>query len=289
MKRSDTTHTAILFAGQGAQFKGMGKEVFPLFPELTELASDVLGYSIERLCVDDPEAKLRYTEYTQPALYVVNALNYYHQRERTPALRDARFLLGHSLGEYNAMLAAEVFDFETGLRLVQKRGELMGKASAGGMAAILRTPVERVRQVLAEYELDAIDVANFNTPTQTIIAGTSEALASAEKAFGASGLLFHPLNVSAPFHSRYMTDAQAVFARFVAQFELRAPRVPVVANYTARPYEAHAIETTLVRQIANSVRWVESVRYVLDQGDIEWVEIGGATLTKMVKEIAAAR
>jgi trans-AT polyketide synthase/acyltransferase/oxidoreductase domain-containing protein len=281
--------TAILFPGQGAQFKGMGKDVFPLFPELTELASDILGYSIERLCVSDPEGKLRYTEYTQPALYVVNALNYYNQRNERPELEDAQFLLGHSLGEYNALLAADVFDFETGLRLVQKRGELMGRGREGGMAAILGTRIEQVRQVLSEYRLDEVDVANFNTPTQVIIAGPKEAMAAAEKAFGASGFTYYPLNVSAPFHSRYMADAQAIFARFAAQFDFRSPKVPVIANYTAKPYENDAIETTLANQIANCVRWVESIRYVMDRGDVEFVEIGSAILMKMVKEIGASR
>ncbi|MCD4505236.1 ACP S-malonyltransferase [Chromobacterium piscinae] len=280
---------AILFPGQGAQFKGMGKDVFPLFPELTELASDILGYSVERLCVSDPEGKLRYTDYTQPALYVVNALNYYNLKNERPELGDAHFLMGHSLGEYNALLAADVFDFETGLRLVQKRGELMARAREGGMAAILGARIEQVRHIMSDHHLDEIDIANLNTPTQAIIAGPKESMVAAEKAFDSSGFTYYPLNVSAPFHSRYMEDAQAVFVRFAAQFAFRSPKSAVIANYTARPYENNAIEATLIKQIANCVRWVESVRYVMDQGDVEFIEVGSTILTKMVKEVGSER
>lgn len=280
---------AILFSGQGAQFKGMGKDLFPRFPEFTELASDTLGYSIERLCVSDPEGKLRYTEYTQPALYVVNALNFYYLRNEKPELRDIQFFLGHSLGEYNALLAAEVFDFEMGLRLVKKRGELMGNVCEGGMAAILGAKAETVRQVLLANKLDSIDLANFNTPTQVIIAGINVAMQEAEKVFAKNELTYFPLNVSAPFHSRYMSDAQAKFASFAAQFAFTPPRVPVIANSTARPYEANAIAKTLSNQIVSCVLWASSIEYVMSQGGTEFVEVGSTILTKMVNEIRASK
>jgi len=119
--------TCFMFPGQGSQAKGMGQDLFDAYPELTRNASDLLGYSIKDLCLKNPDGLLDRTDYTQPALFVVNALSWLRERERsgTPA-----YFVGHSLGEYNALFAAEVFDFETGLRLVQKRGSLM--ALAGG-------------------------------------------------------------------------------------------------------------------------------------------------------------
>ena len=133
----------------------------------------------------DPEHQLGLTQYTQPALYVVNALGYFKKLDEGSSDVQVDFLAGHSLGEYNALLAAEVFDFETGLKLVQKRGELMGADSGGSMAAVLGIKAEEVKQLLTEHQLDSIDLANFNTPTQIVIAGKTEAVLEAEKIFKA--------------------------------------------------------------------------------------------------------
>jgi trans-AT polyketide synthase/acyltransferase/oxidoreductase domain-containing protein len=127
---------ACIFPGQGSQFKGMGGAVFPLFPELVKQASDILGYSLEDLCINDRQGLLSKTQYTQPALYVVNALHYLNEWGAKSVTRPD-YLAGHSLGEYNALFAAGVFSFETGVRLVKKRGELMGTSMGGGMAAVL--------------------------------------------------------------------------------------------------------------------------------------------------------
>lgn len=275
----------VMFPGQGAQKKGMGKDLFPAFPELTQRASEVLGYSIERLCVEDPDNQLGQTQFTQVALYVVGALGYLQRKQNNDPLVDADFFIGHSLGEYNALLAADAFDFETGLRLVMKRGELMGAANGGAMAAVVRVDVDRIRKVLADAGLDAIDVANFNTPTQTVISGPAAELAKAVEAFGKEKIVAIPLKVSAAFHSRYMREARDQFAEFVSQFSFRAPRKPVIANVTARPYESDRIAENLSDQIASPVRWVDSVRYALAQQATEFVEIGSSILAPMVKEI----
>ena len=280
---------AIIFPGQGSQFKGMGKDLFPLFPELVRNAADILGYSIEELCLTDAQGHLSQTQYTQPALFVVNALHYFRQRDLHAG--DSRwqpdFLAGHSLGEYNALLAAGVFSFETGLRLVKKRGELMGAASGGGMAAVLGIPASEVRAMLHEHKLEHIDVANFNTPTQTVIAGERDALAAASDLFVQRNLRCVTLNVSAAFHSRHMRAAQAEFAQFLQQFTFAAPAMVVIANATARPYDPNRIAETLAQQIAAPVQWVDSIRYVMGRGDIEFQEIGASVLSKMVQEIRA--
>jgi trans-AT polyketide synthase/acyltransferase/oxidoreductase domain-containing protein len=275
---------AVLFPGQGAQSKGMGKELFPLYPQLTKTASEILGYSLEELCLEDPGNQLRYTQYTQPALYVVNALGYMKKKREGAADAHADYFAGHSLGEYNALLAAEAFDFETGLRLVQKRGELMGKASGGSMAAVIGVDASRVRQVLDENGLQEIDLANYNTPSQTVISGKAEAVDRADKVFRNANIRCVVLNVTAPFHSRYMQPAQDEFAQVVKQFRFFMPRVPVIANVTARPHQGQ-IPELLVNQITSPVRWNDSIRYLLSQGDMQFTEIGSSILTKMVNEI----
>ncbi|NVD98023.1 ACP S-malonyltransferase [Massilia sp. BJB1822] len=275
---------AVIFPGQGAQFKGMGKDVFPLYPDLVRRASEILGYSLEELCLSDSQNQLSRTRYTQPALFVVNALNYYrHQAQHGGAAPD--FFAGHSLGEYNALLAAGAFSFETGLRLVKKRGELMGAARDGAMAAVLGASASEVQAILDKHQLDQIDIANYNSPTQIVIAGSKDAIAAAEPIFASQNLRYVTLNVSAAFHSRYMQPAQAEFARFLSEFSFTAPTVPVIANASGRPYEADRIAETLAAQIAGPVRWVDSVRYLMGREVDEFQEIGAAVLSKMVLEI----
>jgi trans-AT polyketide synthase/acyltransferase/oxidoreductase domain-containing protein len=283
---------AVLFHGQGAQYKGMGKDVFPACPEYVETASQVLGYSLRDLCLEDPMNRLRLTQYTQPALYVVNALEHFKLVEASGGVRSD-YYAGHSLGEFNALLAAGAFDFQTGLRLVQKRGELMGAANGGGMAAILGPRIEEVVHCLKEWRLDDIDVANLNTPTQHVIAGTAAAIAEAAKKFSSlPDTRCAPLNVSAAFHSRHMLPAQGVFAEFMRSISFNALTTHVIANATARPYEQGQVAQTLASQIAGTVRWAESIRYLMGQGVEAFIEVGnngknfgGNVLTKMVEEI----
>jgi trans-AT polyketide synthase, acyltransferase and oxidoreductase domains len=283
---------AVIFPGQGSQFRGMGKELFPLFPEQVRSASEVLGYSVEDLCLNDRDGLLSKTQYTQPALYVVNALHYYRPQatqEEGGSAKAPMFFAGHSLGEYNALHAAGVFSFETGLRLVQKRGELMGRASGGGMAAVLGISAQEIRGMLDEHRLDGIDIANLNTPTQTVIAGDHEALAAAAQLFSKMNLRYVPLNVSAPFHSRHMQPVQAEFAQFLRGFSFEAPKATVIANATARPYDGSRIADTLARQIANPVHWVDSIRYVMGKGEVEFQELGATILSRMVNEIRSTQ
>lgn len=274
----------ILFPGQGAQFKGMGQNLFPKYRELTEMASDILGYSIERLCTSDDENKLRLTQYTQPALYVVNALNYFQRCDEGVA--PPAFAAGHSLGEYNALLAAGVFDFKTGLQLVKRRGELMGAAKNGTMAAVLGTDEDSLTALLKEHQLNEIDLANFNTLSQIVIAGPKESILKAEKLLTAQNIRCIVLNVSAAFHSRYMKEAQQEFSGFLEQFSFNAPQFPVIANATARPYRDGKIAEMLARQIASPVCWADSIRYLMGKGCTQFVEIGGGIiLMRMVDEI----
>ncbi|WP_234433217.1 ACP S-malonyltransferase [Streptomyces sp. NRRL WC-3549] len=268
------------FPGQGSQQRGMGKELFARHPRETAIADRVLGYSIEELCVRDPERRLGRTEYTQPALYVVSVLTYLDR------LAEDSEMIGHSLGEYAALFAAGVFDFETGLRLVQRRGALMAAAGGGGMAAVVGCDEATVLRVLADSGIDELDLANHNAPDQFVLSGPAEHVDAARAAFESAGVRAVRLNVSAPFHSRHMRDTATEFARFLDGFALRNPAVPVLANVDAQPYAPGAVEATLTAQIASPVRWTDTVRRLMGHGDFEFVELGpGRVLTNLVARI----
>ncbi|MBA2807339.1 ACP S-malonyltransferase [Streptomyces sp. KM273126] len=286
MMASTAGAPCVLFPGQGSQARGMGSGLFDRFPGTTSLANDVLGYDLPRLCLQDPEGRLDDTRFTQPALYVVNALSYRDSLERGEP--EAEYLLGHSLGEYNALHAAGVFDFETGLKLVIKRGELMARASDGAMLAVVGMSESELRAFLAEESLARLDIANLNTGTQTVLSGARDEIERAHRLLGERSVRAVPLKVSAAFHSRFMAPARDEFHAFLKGFRFSPPRATVIANLTARPYDAE-VPGTLSEQIAAPVRWAESVRYLLERTSVEDCrEAGdGSVLTRMVRQIAA--
>jgi malonyl CoA-acyl carrier protein transacylase len=277
--------TTYVFPGQGSQAVGMGFDLFDQFEELLQTADKILGYSIKTLCTEDPLQQLGQTEYTQPALFVVSALSYFDKVQSVQ--EKPRFLAGHSLGEYNALLAAEVFDFATGLMLVKKRGELMSAADTGAMAAVVGLQPEVIQHILSTNNLQQVVIANFNTYNQLIISGEKNEVMQAIVLFQEAGAkMAKMLNVSGAFHSPLMEPAQAEFANFLQQFNFSAPKIPVIANVTARPYLPEAIQVNLSAQIANPVRWTESIEYLLAQGETELEEIGpGNVLNGMIRRI----
>jgi trans-AT polyketide synthase, acyltransferase and oxidoreductase domains len=268
----------------------MGGPLFDRFSDWTRQADEILGYSIRELCLDDPGSQLGLTQFTQPALFVVNALTYRARIEDGAPPPD--FVAGHSLGEYNALLAAGAFDFPTGLALVERRGAMMGQVTGGGMAAVIGMEPARIQELLqASEEGRRLDVANFNSFEQTVIAGPTADIAAVKSQFEAAGVrLFVPLKVSAPFHSRYMREPQAEFGLFLDRYTLAAPAVPVVANATAAPYAADAVRKTLARQIGSAVRWLDSMLFLLDQGVTSFEEVGpGSVLGKLIVQIKKRR
>jgi malonyl CoA-acyl carrier protein transacylase len=282
---------AFVFPGQGSQKRGMGQGLFDETPQYAEVEKDVdtiLGYSLRKLCLEDADNRLKETQFTQPCLYAVNALHYY--KAASQGARPA-YLAGHSLGEYNALLAAGVFDFLTGLRLVQKRGELMSRAKNGGMAAVIGLGAAVVAEVIEENGLASIDVANFNTPSQTVVSGPIEDIRRAGPFFEKAGArIYMPLQVSAAFHSRYMADAAKAFADFLAPMSFATPKTPVIANVTAQPYPtdnaSELVKSLLVNQMAHSVQWAQSIRFLISQGVTQFSEMGpGNVLTRSVQQI----
>lgn len=273
-----------IFPGQGSQYKGMGKELFDEFPQLVNQADEVLGYSIKELCIEDPHRVLNQTQFTQPALYTVNALSLLKKLKETGTKPDC--VAGHSLGEYNALFAAGVFDFVTGLKLVKKRGELMSRARGGGMAAVLGINDSDVREILTRYSLNSVEIANINSPSQTVLSGPKEAIENAGSFFDSNGVRYIPLNVSGAFHSKYMSEAKNEFEFFLDAFNFSELEIPVISNVDAKPYKQRDIKKKLAEQITSTVQWVDTITYLMGHTGMVFEEIGpGDVLTKLVDVI----
>jgi malonyl CoA-acyl carrier protein transacylase len=283
---------AMIFPGQGAQKPGMGDGLFDL-PEYSSIESQVdalLGDSLRRICLEDAD-KLADTRYTQPCLYIVNALH------GIRSLRDGAApgcFAGHSLGEYNALQAAGVFDLMTGLRLVRYRGELMSQARGGAMVAVLGLSSSRLIELMMANGLDDIDVANYNAPRQTVVSGPADEVDRAARLFESAGATACVrLAVSGAFHSRGMERAARAYAEFIGDFAFSQPRLPVVSNVTGLFYPADAssavIASLLVRQIVRPVQWVKCVESMLGAGVTSFTETGpGNVLSRLVSQIRAA-
>lgn len=285
IQRGEQSMRAYVFPGQGSQYRSMGQDVWDLYPDLVCIADEILGYSIRELCLEDPGNRLGRTEYTQPALYTVNALMYYRELDHQGSKPD--YVAGHSLGEFNALLAADVFDFATGLRIVKYRGELMGRAEGGGMAAVLGLHADDVREILARHGLERVDIANINSPSQIVISGPQDALVQAKPVFEQAGASKYViLNVSGAFHSRYMEAAKLQFAEYIRQFEFADPTISVISNVSARPYTAEQVQHNMVEQITSAVQWTDTIRYLMGKGVKDIVQIGpGTAVSKLVQAI----
>ncbi|MGD2087055.1 MAG: ACP S-malonyltransferase [Candidatus Aminicenantes bacterium] len=274
-----------MFPGQGSQKKGMGEDLFDEFVDLTEKADKILGYSIKNLCLEDPDGQLPQTQFTQPAVYVVNALSYL-KRIRTGSKPD--YVLGHSVGEYDALFASGVVDFEAGLKLVKKRGELMARVRGGGMAAVMGLTADKVEEILKENHLENLYIANYNSSYQVVISGIKEEIDRAESVFLDKGAThYRILDVSGAFHTPYMADAKKKFAQYVRKFKFGDIAIPIIANVTARLYRQEETNDNIIEQMTTPVKWMESIRYLLAKDvDInDFHEISGVGIS-VVKGLA---
>ncbi|HTH48203.1 MAG TPA: ACP S-malonyltransferase [Candidatus Limnocylindria bacterium] len=285
--------TALLFAGQGAQAVGMGKDLAAAFPTakaLFDCANTTLGYDLAAICFDGPESELTKTEHAQPGIYLVSWVALALLRERVPGL-EFQATAGLSLGEFTALAAAGVLSFEDGLRVVRQRGRFMQEAceaTQGGMAAIIGLDEEPTREVCAAT---GVTLANLNCPGQIVISGASDripAAIEAAKARGAKRAI--PLPVAGAYHSPLMAGAQPKLAAELARISLRPAAVPVIANVTARPHGGtELIAPLLVEQVTSSVRWEASMRYLLAQGFTRFIELGpGNALAGFLRRIDKA-
>jgi [acyl-carrier-protein] S-malonyltransferase len=286
---------AFLFPGQGSQAAGMGKalaETYPAARAVFEQADTALGFPISTLCFEGPDDQLKLTENTQPALLTVSAAAYAVLRELG---YQPEFVAGHSLGEYSALVAARSLRFEDAVRIVRNRGRYMQEAvpaGVGAMAAWLMPPMDQLDAILAEASQDGVvSAANFNSPTQLVIAGHAAAVARANelaKAAGAKRTV--PLPVSAPFHCSLMDPAQQWLKTDLDAAAFRDLAFPLVNNADARLITAaEDARDGLYRQVPNPVRWTDSIRLLVEQGVTRFVEVGqGAVLCGLVKQIAPA-
>ena len=271
-----------VFPGQGSQHRGMGGSLFSQFPEIIKNTNHLLGYSIENLCLYDHDNQLNNTRYTQPALYVVNSLFYLKRMQSHP---EPNYLAGHSLGEYVALFAAGVFDFETGLKLVKKRAELTSTISHGRMAAVIGLQNKDVQTILKQENLN-VTIANYNSYTQTVISGTQEAIIAAKNAFDKMGAAYVPLKVSGAFHSSHMQKARDLFKVFLSSFNFQKPTIPVISNITGQPYQEDKIANQLSDQIIFPIQWTATIEYLLKENETDFIEIGpGTVLTGLIRRI----
>lgn len=279
-----STVKAWLFPGQGSQRVGMGAESAD--SPLWDRAAAVLGHSVRDQCLSGAPPGLSDTRHVQPALYTVNAIAW--ERARVEHV-SPDLLAGHSLGEFNALHAAGCFDFETGLRLVRVRGRLMSEAGGGTMVAVVGADAAAVAACLDEAGVTDATAANHNSASQVVLSGTEEGIAAAEAALHDGGVgRTVRLRVSAAFHSPLMAPAAAAFAAELSRVEFAAPRLPVVANATARPYETGEIRSLLGRQMTAPVLWWQSMSFLLRQGVAEVRELGpGRVLTGLWAEAVA--
>ena len=279
---------AALFPGQGSQTVGMTRDFYDhsdaAHPVLERAFQIIPG--LEQLMFDGPEEDLKLTQNAQPALVASGIACYRAWKVGTGLKPD--YAAGHSLGEFSAHVAAKTLEFDDALRLVRARGKYMQAAvpvGEGAMAAVLKVNLEVIREVVDAIE--GVQVANLNTPEQTVISGTTAAVSSASEQLKAKGGRVIPLQVSAPFHSSLMKPAQERLERDFAVTEWHQPEFPVIANVSAQPVtDVNEIKRLLTEQVTGSVRWVESIQTLVGLGVTEFIEFGpGSVLTGMVKRI----
>lgn len=285
---------AFLFPGQGSHYIGMGRTLYESFAEVRETfeeANQVLGFDLKKLCFEGNMDELTKTENTQPAILTVSVAAYRVYMKEIGVKPD--FMAGHSLGEISALCSAGALDFTDALRIVRQRGIFMQEAvtpGVGGMVAINGASPSIVMEVcqMVSTEAEFVVVSNYNSPNQIVISGHQKALREAGEELKTAGATVIPLRVSAPFHSPLMKPAADRLKLELDKYTFSQLKYEVISNVTAEPYPAQdSIRDYLTKQLVHTVRWLDSMEYLISQGVELTVELGPQTvLRNLMKKIA---
>ena len=286
---------AFVFTGQGAQFSGMGKDLYENYPiakEYFEKANDILGFRITDIMFNGSDEELKQTKVTQPAVFLHSVIQTMVMGEEF----NPQMVAGHSLGELSALTAAGALSFEDGLKLVYKRAMAMQKAceiQQSTMAAVLGLADEIVEQICAEVNAggDTVVAANYNCPGQVVISGSVEGIEKAcEKLKAAGAKRALPLSVSGAFHSPFMQPAKEELEAAINTTEFQAPRCPVYQNVDGKPYTSPSeIKANLIAQLTAPVRWTKTIQQMIADGASEFIECGPGNVQQgLIKKIKAA-
>ncbi|HRS02281.1 MAG TPA: ACP S-malonyltransferase [Bacteroidota bacterium] len=283
--------TALLFPGQGSQYVGMGKDYYlndEFAKQKYELADNILGYSISDICFNGPIEKLTETRYTQPALFLHSAIIYDLIKNKFEISATA----GHSVGEYAALYASDVFSFEDGLKLVAKRGELMfhsGEIEPGTMFAVIGLDEDKVQQVCDKINAENNGVvvpANYNSPGQIVVSGSRDLIrASVNKFKEAGAKIVKELVVSGAFHSPLMQTSANELADFIENTHFNDAKYPVYVNISAKPTrDGNELKKCLIKQLTSPVLWMQTLQNMQNDNIDNYIEVGaGNVLQGLVK------
>jgi [acyl-carrier-protein] S-malonyltransferase len=278
-----------LFAGQGSQYVGMGKDLRSTFTQaktIFDQADKVLGFSISNLCFNGPLEELTKTNNCQPAIVTMSIACWQAYLSQNPKIDG--YMAGLSLGEYSALVAAGALNFEDAVYLVRRRGQFMEEEAAahpGKMLSVIGLDLVKVKEVCAEVKAE---VANINCPGQIVISGSAESIAEAQilaKEKGAK--LAVVLEVSGAFHSSFMQGASLKLAQELEKINIRSPKFPVICNVSGKPVlTAQEIKQNLILQVSASVLWEDSIKLILSKGVINFMEFGpGKVLKGLMRQI----
>ncbi|MCS7152050.1 MAG: ACP S-malonyltransferase [Endomicrobia bacterium] len=288
---------AIIFPGQGSQSVGMGKDFYDNYEFIRKYydeAKEIVGYDIKEKIFEGPQEILMQTEYTQPCIFLTSYVIFeVLKKECNKIVENTKFVAGHSLGEYTAVCVSGALNFHETLSTVTARGKIMSEVSKkrpGGMLAIVGDmSKQEIQDICDEIKKIGyiVEPVNFNTPQQTVVAGELEGLNKLQNMLTEKKVKVIKLNVSGAFHSSLMNEAQHLFAEILDKLEIKNSMIPIVFNYDAKPHtDSEEIRTNLKLQINHPVLWVDTIRYIGENGVDTFIECGpGKVLAGMIKKI----